>query len=334
MHTIAMFECGTCSAASTNVKAKAKVASKTIPTSTSSGNQPLVHGCRSRDHFRVVINTFFFWFQLDVVKAGQQLHLLALQGRSGHWLNLNGLDLHRQLVIGLHHDPWRFRRWRSLFKLIEHHFFYRWNVSRLCTRKSNDLGRLGPAHHRLDHVLRDHNLMKALRRRRHPAVVGFSAKGMRTIGREIQLHGIWINWPAPACAMLLHPRNDFSSPCRIGRRPHIARNGTNCWHWRRNRLVIIRKIGCKNVVVRLMVNQGRGVPASVDARSRLTAERASHGPVRRFSPGAGGIRLGQGFAFTKLAVVTCPDWLSTACVPNISLLSQQDCFVTCLSPRH
>ncbi|HEY4676706.1 MAG TPA: hypothetical protein VIJ01_06075, partial [Candidatus Angelobacter sp.] len=33
---------------------------------------------------------------------------------------------------------------------------------------------------------------------------------------------------------------------------------------------------------------------------------------------------GPAFAFTKLAVVTCPDWLSTACDPNISLLSQQD----------
>src|ERR1051325_1280396 len=40
------------------------------------------------------------------------------------------------------------------------------------------------------------------------------------------------------------------------------------------------------------------------------------------SPGAGGSRLGQFFAFTKLAVVTCPVGLSTASVSPIKLFLQ------------
>src|SRR5882724_9762772 len=161
-------------------------------------------------------------------------------------------------------------------------------------------------------------------------ILRFLSKGMWTIGRKIQLHRIGIGRTAAPRTMLPDPRDDFSSPRRVGRRPSLARNCTNRCHWRRKRLLFIRKY----VLVRQVVHKGRGVPERVDARRRLTAKRASHGPVRRFSPGAGGIRTGPSFAFTKLAVVTCPDWLSTACVPNISLLSQQDCFVTCLSPHH
>src|SRR6185369_9952970 len=35
---------------------------------------------------------------------------------------------------------------------------------------------------------------------------------------------------------------------------------------------------------------------------------------------------------SKTYRVNLPVWSSTACVPNISLLSQQGCFVTCLPP--
>jgi hypothetical protein len=72
----------------------------------------------------------------------------------------------------------------------------------------------------------------------------------------------------------------------------------------------------------------------VDARRRLTANRASHGQVRRISPEVGRGPDRTGFAFLKLAVLTCPVWFSTACRPNISLLSQQGFFVTCFSARH
>lgn len=54
---------------------------------------------------------------------------------------------------------------------------------------------------------------------------------------------------ATARAVLLHPRDNFSSPRRIGRRTRFARNCTN---GRRERLIFTSK----NVVVRLVVNQG------------------------------------------------------------------------------
>jgi hypothetical protein len=170
--------------------------------------------------------------------------------------------------------------------------------------------------------------MKAIRGRTHRTIIRLGPKQMRTISRKIEFHRVGIGWTTAARAMLLHPRYNLPSPRRIGGRSLIARNGAHGCRWRRERL----PIRTKGVVARLVIHQGRGVPASVNARKRITAEMASHGPIRRFSPGAGGIRTGTSFAFLKLAVLTCPDWLSTACVPNISLLSQQDCFVTCLSP--
>src|SRR6185312_3065468 len=106
-------------------------------------------------------------------------------------------------------------------------------------------------------------------------------------GRKIQFHGIGINRTAAARTMLLHPRDDLSSPCCVACRSRVPRDGTNSRSWRRERVFVIRttgrKVGCQDV----MVHKGRGVPATVNARKRLTAERASHGPVRRFSPGVG-----------------------------------------------
>jgi hypothetical protein len=76
---------------------------------------------------------------------------------------------------------------------------------------------------------------------------------MWAIRGKIQFHGVGINRAAPARAMLLHPRNNFSSPRRIGRGARLARN---CADWRRGRQLVISQIGRKDVVVRLVVYQG------------------------------------------------------------------------------
>ena len=79
------------------------------------------------------------------------------------------------------------------------------------------------------------------------------AKGMWAIRGKIQFHGIGINRTASARAMLLDPRDNFSSPRRIGRGARLARN---CADWRCERLLVTSKIGSKHVVVGLVVYQG------------------------------------------------------------------------------
>ena len=76
---------------------------------------------------------------------------------------------------------------------------------------------------------------------------------MWTISGKIQLHGIGINRAAPARAMLLHARDNLSSPCRIGRRSRLARHCTNR---RRKRLLVSSKIGSKDLVIRLYGQPG------------------------------------------------------------------------------
>jgi hypothetical protein len=77
---------------------------------------------------------------------------------------------------------------------------------------------------------------------------------MGIVSGEIQFHGIGINGATPSRAMLLHPRHDFSSPRRISRWPSVTRNSANGWCWRES-LVVTRKIGSQNLVVRLMVHK-------------------------------------------------------------------------------
>jgi hypothetical protein len=55
--------------------------------------------------------------------------------------------------------------------------------------------------------------------------------------------------------MLLHPRDNLSSPRRISRSSRLARDSANWGRWRRKRLLITSKIGSKGVMVRLMVHK-------------------------------------------------------------------------------
>jgi hypothetical protein len=66
--------------------------------------------------------------------------------------------------------------------------------------------------------------------------------------------------------MLLHPRDNFASPGRIGRGALLTRHCAQRGRGLRQRLII----GSKDLIVRVLVCKGRGA-ACVDARHRLTA---------------------------------------------------------------
>jgi hypothetical protein len=169
-------------------------------------------------------------------------------------------------------------------ELIEPDFFHRRNICRLRSRKTYDFGLLP------DLVRPDHDLMKALWRRRHGTILRLRPKGMGRINREIQLHGVWIDRAAAPRAMLLHPRNYLLPPGQIGRRAMCSRsNGRRSG--REARSVAVNHF---------MVKKGRGVPLTMNARERLTANRASHEQVRRFRQEREYSLTGPGFAFKNL----------------------------------
>jgi len=57
-----------------------------------SGDQPLMHRRRPWNDFIIMVNARLFRLQLDIVKARQQIHLLAPQGWPCDWLNLDRLN--------------------------------------------------------------------------------------------------------------------------------------------------------------------------------------------------------------------------------------------------
>jgi hypothetical protein len=77
-----------------------------------------------------------------------------------------------------------------------------------------------------------------------------------------------------------------------------------------------RGFALDDFVIGQAFRQDGRVPSSVHARMRLTAKRASHGPVRRISPEVGCGRRGTGFAFLKLDVITSQSGFLRHAIPT------------------